>query len=217
MCAIVGSFSPVRFVELMKLNMYRGSFSFSVTVMDNTLISNTSKSLGQFNSDIFFKDLPISKSYYYLGHIQAPTGGLVKDINRVHPAQVDSFKFLHNGIIKSKEVKRLQSETSSGNKWDTYLMLYYLYQKRIENIGKTLSEIDGSFACALLKENDFFYIFRNPPGILFVDKELTISSTKFKGSEILEENKIFSLDLINKRMNEIQTFTSKSDPYYLGE
>lgn len=214
MCAIVGSFSRDKFNSLMNLNMYRGAFSFSITIIDPlSLTTNTYKSLGQFDPKLF-DSIRCKAGSYYLGHTQAPTGGLVRDIKRVHPAENSGLKLWHNGILKSLEIERLQKELSSSCVWDTQLFLDYTYQKNSSGLGPILSEIDGSFACAYLKENDFLYIFRNSPGILFVDSELNISSTKFNQSELLKSNCVYSLDLVNKKINEVTTFSSKSDPYF---
>lgn len=215
MCSIVGSFSENKFCELMKLNAYRGEFSHSISYITKEFESHTEKQFGQFKQIEFRTGLvEQTKDYYYLGHSQAPTGGLVLDANRIHPASNGKFKLLHNGIIKSSYVETLRSVLRSSNSWDTQLLLDYLVENNM-NFEK-LSDIDGAFACALIKESQFLTIFRNAPSVLFIDENFNISSTKFEGAKLVDVDSVFSLDLYNKKMKKISSFTSKSDPYYYG-
>jgi hypothetical protein len=51
MCAIVGSFDKDKLIELIKLNSYRGSHSFSVTMLDSIRIRVVEKAFGEVDID----------------------------------------------------------------------------------------------------------------------------------------------------------------------
>lgn len=207
MCSIVGSFSKDKFKELVKLNQSRGSFSYSFLVLNPTTLETVSltQNFGTFPTDIVD-----STSGVMLGHCQAPTGGLIEDPDRIHPARLDNSFLFHNGIIKQKDVKRLQEEYSTNEGWDSKLMLIEIKKKGLID---ALNTLDGSFAC-VYKDQEGIFIFRSQAGTLFVDDDLNISSTKFDNSERIKHDTIYKLDLINKSISEYNTFKSKSSPYF---
>jgi len=215
MCAIIGSFDFQKFIELLELNSYRGSFSHSVTTVDTlSMKTQTYKNFGPFTAKP--EEIKLSKNYYYIGHSQAPTGGLIKEYGRIHPAENQGLKLWHNGVIKDKEIQRLRKKLNSGATWDTQLVLEYLYQKKLD-FEKVLSDIDGAFACVLIKDLNDFYIFRNQPSPLYIDENLSISSTFFKNSRFLEHGVVFQLDFKSKSIKEVSKFKSLSEPYYIED
>ena len=204
MCSIIGSYSKDKFLELVKLNEYRGSFSYSLTVY-NENDSNTWKDFGLFNKDVLDN---VRDGDFILGHCQAPTNGLVRDYNRIHPYINDSIKLLHNGIIKKNDVDRINELLNTNYEWDTQALGEY-----IKNDFDRLSDVEGSFACCLIKDNKLF-IFRNAISPLYVDRNANISSTKFKESNMIEFNTIYQLDHLSHSFDGCSNFNNTHNPYY---
>lgn len=202
MCSIVGSYNKEIFKDLLKLNRYRGSFSHSLTLFqqDRCLVF---KGFGDFNLDLLDN---VQDGDYILGHCQAPTNGLVKEYERIHPFVTDDFKLLHNGIIKKQEVDRLNGILNTNFVWDTQLLGTY-----IKDDFNKLSNIEGSFACGCITDNKLF-IFRNAIAPLYLDNESNISSTKFDGSNMIEFNNIYQL--IDKKFVVVDKFNNTHNPYY---
>ena len=218
MCSITASFDFNKLKELTKLNEYRGTHSHSLFLIDKYTgkIIFGHKNLGPIELDEMEKNdierLP--KNVFFIAHQQAPTTDN-KDNKFVHPAHIGENYLWHNGIIKEREIERLQEELRSTTTWDTALLL-----QKIINEGKP-NNIDGTFSCVWLKKNSLL-TFRNEISPLFVDNKLNISSTKFEGSTSLPPNKIFELDLLYKENNtqgleQIDVFTTKENPYYFGD
>jgi glucosamine 6-phosphate synthetase-like amidotransferase/phosphosugar isomerase protein len=203
MCSIVGSYSKTKFIELIKLNTYRGAFSHSLTIIKQGSYDIV-KDFGPFNEDLLNTEY-YEEGDYLLGHCQAPTNGLVQDYDRIHPYQ-GKLILLHNGIIKDAEVDRINAELGNDYVWDTQALAEY-----IQDDFTKLSDIEGSFACGCIKNNELF-VFRNAISPLYRDVDSNISSTKFAGSEMIMNNSIYKLD--NKTFNIVETFNNKHNPYY---
>ena len=209
MCSIVGSFSKEKFKDLIHLNQHRGSFSYSFLALNpkslktETLIQH----FGLFDLSVVDS---APDGMYYLGHTQAPTGGLIEDPNRIHPARIDDFFMFHNGIIKQKDVARLQAEHNTTEGWDSKLMLMEIKKN---GLMETLNTIDGSFAC-VFNDGKCLKFFRSAAGTLFTDKEANISSTAFPGGERIDKDYVFGVELEHKAIYLKDSFKSKSNPYY---
>jgi hypothetical protein len=224
MCGISASFSAETFRELVSLNQSRGEFSFSYTRFfttgqdfqsGNLTDHVTRKGFGKFE---FAFDEPNPKALFHLGHCQAPTGGLIKDPERIHPATYKGFLLYHNGVLKDHEVKFLQDDLVTPLSWDTGLFLQAIATRGIKSLSETLSSIDGSFACILYKEGESkFYVFRSKAAILFIDDKLSISSSPFPFAKLLDSDIIYELDLIARTFTQVGIFRSKSSPYLIDE
>lgn len=208
MCSIVGSFSKVIFKNLIELNQNRGSFSYSFLVLNPATLNTESliQNFGKFDTSV----VDSAEPGLFFGHCQAPTGGLIEDPNRIHPAKIGDKFLFHNGIIKQKDVTRLQKEHNTDEGWDSKLMIMEINKK---GLMETLNTIDGSFAC-VYKENNNIFIFRSQAGTLFVDENLNISSTKFNNAQRIKHDTVFKLNLINKSLDVFDIFKSKSSPYF---
>ena len=205
MCSIVGSYSKTKFLELIKLNTYRGAFSHSLTIIKPDRYE-VYKGFGPFNNDLFNTEF-YEEGDYILGHCQAPTNGLVQEFDRIHPYQ-GKVALLHNGIIKDAEVGRINCELGTEYIWDTQALAEY-----IQDDFTKLSEIEGSFACGCIKGNELF-VFRNAISPLYMDSEANLSSTKFLNSNMVENNAIYQLDIKNKVYNKVSEFNNTHNPYY---
>ncbi|MFW6219584.1 MAG: hypothetical protein ACOC33_01945 [bacterium] len=209
MCGIIGSFNIHKFNELIKLNEYRGSFAYSFCSIDPDLHTfNIIKDFGKFNNDL----LKNTSNLYHVGHIQAPTGGLIKDVKRIHPSNIHNTYLFHNGILKKSTIDKLQKEFNTDNNWDTHL-LHMALNKYKFNI---LNHIDGSFGCLYI--NNFnIYLFSNDLINIFMDDSLSISSVKFKNSFKIKNNSVYKIDLTTNTYEIIDTFNTINNPYYILE
>ena len=199
MCAIIASFNIHTFNDLYQLNSYRGNITYSIAKfnddnLDNIKLNYIKRDMGVMPS------LDMNEGMYYIGHSQAPT----TQHSYIHPAVYGKAMLWHNGIIKQKEI---ESDT-----WDTQWMLNKIYDYGF----RTLSEMDGSFACIMHNGVELF-VFRNEISPLFYNDELDFSSTKFKGSTSLPPNSVFKLGLKDKKLIKIAEFTTKENPYYFAE
>lgn len=214
MCGLFGGRNKDKFLELAKLNAYRGNRSSSVVCINTddrfeggeNFIISLQKGTDPITEDMVFGD------GYFVGHVQAPTTD-ANAMDSIHPAMLNESMLWHNGIIKDFDVKRLQAKHQTDEKWDTMLLLKELYSLDwLDN----LSEINGSFACVYHSEN-CLYIFRNEISPIFIDDELNFSSVKFDGSRSLPPNTVFMFDGAMKTLQAIGEFKTKENPYFMPE
>jgi glucosamine 6-phosphate synthetase-like amidotransferase/phosphosugar isomerase protein len=201
MCSIIGSYSKDKFVELLAINKYRGTFSHSLTLYNENEV-RTFKDFGDFNIELLEHAQP---GDYLLGHCQAPTGGLVKDFDRIHPYINGDFRLLHNGIIKTEALTLINEALNSAYLWDTQALGEY-----VRDDFDKLSNIEGSFACVCIKDNHI-YMFRNAISPLYLNGR-DISSTKFKDSQMIAHNTIFKMNNVSFEVYE--HFNNQHNPYY---
>lgn len=210
MCGIFASFNLEKFKELIELNQSRGSFSYSFTMYNiTTFETNIFKDFGLFDFNIFPKN--DIESIYYIGHVQAPTGGLIKDYNRIHPSILNSTYLYHNGILKDNIINKLKQEYKINNSWDTNLLHHILYNKNIE----LLNYVDGSFGCLFIN-NNIIRIFRNDLINLFVDEYFNISSQSFDNSVNINSNIIYNLNFKDQHYIVENYFKTFNNPYFFG-
>ena len=224
MCAIVGSFDPQTIIELVRVNSYRGNFSWSITgINESHFIIDKQKGFGEFPEDLFLEltEKHKSKDLYWLCHVQAPTGGMVEDVSRIHPARrcdrnsyAENEVYLwHNGVIKTKWM-----DTQPGaSKFDTQLMVDKIVKndQQGKDLSKALYDIDGSFACALLWESCFIRIFRNTASPMFVNGT-DISSVKYKEMEKIESGVIYDLNVDCREITVVEEFDNVNKPFFFG-
>lgn len=218
MCAIVGSNYVEVLKELVELNLYRGSHSYSVSLFNKTtgILSIMEKKLGKPNLDNF--TIPVNS--YAIVHIQAPTtDGKTREF--IHPATlVSKFEswpdqaLWHNGIIKDSIVR--ENVTKFNTSWDTMQILKSLIDT--DNNWMVLNKLDGSFSCLYYDRADLsMYIFRNEISPMYIDDNFSLSSTKFEGSKETEPNKAFKLNFSNNSLKEVGRFTTAENPYFFLE
>lgn len=200
MCGIFCSFSKDKLLELAKLNASRGGHSFSIM----TDLGGIHKNFGKFDISC------APEGNFFVCHVQAPTTE-ERGVESIHPAEYQTAKLWHNGIIKDFDVTRLQQKQNTQQKWDTMLLLHEILESK-----QNLNEINGSFACILYHDGDF-YAFRNEISPLFYDQELSISSLKFAASKSLPANEFFKLNLQTRTMDATGIkFATKENPYFFG-
>lgn len=193
MCGICGSYNLDSFREFVKLNLERGNFSHSYTVYDcinkcvvQQLKSFIENAIGNLDRLVTGSDL------YYLGHTQAPTGGLIKDFWRIHPSMINyqlgaPTLLAHNGIL-------IDQDLGGVGCWDTHVL-----HNRIRSLGlvKALSQTAGSFACWYINEFNQIQIFRNPQAPLYCagsDFSSTVLPEYTQDFNMIESGVVYQLD-----------------------
>lgn len=202
MCGIFCSFKTDKLEELSRLNVPRGNKTFSVSYIYSNLVH-----VRRFDSGFDITKVE-PKSGYKICHVQAPT----TNSKNIHPAKVNNKMFLwHNGMIKNDDVSRLQKKQGNNEIWDTQLLLNELIDQN--HWSDNLSEIRGSFACLFL-HNEKLYTFRNQLAPLFIDDDCNISSVKFGSSVDVEPDVIHEINLFEKTIKPVISFTTKENPYF---
>ncbi len=206
MCSIVASFDLDKVRELAELNAYRGAVAHSFTAItpDGYLVR-----LLRGNGGYDRLAIPAPLGCYYIVHQQAPTD--TDPSVGIHPAPADHSLTWHNGILKPSTISTLQKALSTMVRWDTNLLGMWL------DAGQELDErIDGSFACLryVLAEKAL-YAFRNEIAPLFIDADMTISSTKAEGLSPLPPNKMYKIDLRNRMTVGVGDFVTANNPYFM--
>jgi len=212
MCSIIGSVNFSVLTDLINKNQFRGTFSFSLTLFDfvNKIICSQTRQFGEFDlkdeetDDIIgdmFEECRKVDGLYYIAHVQAPTGGLVEDVRRIHPSTLDSdckprivygiSHLYHNGILKEDTIKFLQQELNSDSTWDTELL-----HQAIRKYGfSILSKLDGSFGCLMIWDG-VIYIFTNELVTLYMNNNFDLSSVKINDQyERIQPNIVYMLNL----------------------
>lgn len=213
MCAIVGSFSPIKLRELIQLNSYRGSHSYSFSLYDpySGMLKVISKGLGTLN----LNSVIVPSGYYGIVHVQAPTTD-ARSEEFIHPAQIQGRALWHNGIVKANVVEGFLDRTKTS--WDTMQILKLISEDSEDNQWEVLSNIDGTFSCLYYDERKSnLYLFRNEISPMFVDKELSISSTKFEDSSETPPNKVLKIDFVTCCLHNEYEFDTVENPYYFGD
>lgn len=200
MCSIIGSRSNDILRELIKLNSHRGNFSYSMSRVVDNKVQSQIKGFGPFDTSKIE-----DTTDYRVCHIQAPTGGLIKDIDRIHPTKIDNSYLFHNGILTHKGMDILNQKNNSNITFDT-LLLHTLVNKYGFDI---LSEVDGLFTCLYI-DNDDIFVFRTKHGKLYIDKDINISSERFGNAKCINYDTVYKLNIVNKTINEVHTFKTLS-------
>jgi hypothetical protein len=224
MCGIIASKSLEEFKELVIANQSRGSFSHSLTVFEfddnyDELLYKVMcyKNFGPFDfNNIVFRNLDQIHNPYFIGHVQAPTGGLIEDYNRIHPSVVQNCQYLyHNGILKHEYIVRHSNKEV--NVWDTSLLNQLIYSHGFT----CLDSVKGSFACILIQDDVLYndnplliYCFRNNNSPLYYSDNLSFSSMKIDGFHELVSGEVFLIDLKTNQLVPHQAF-KLLDNYYI--
>lgn len=215
MCAIVGSKDVAMLRELVKLNSYRGShsYSFSLYNMYTGHLHVIKKKLGTIN----LEELHVPSNCYGIVHVQAPTTD-ARTENFIHPATIpnttNEFPFYalwHNGIIKEDIIKEFSKTANSS--WDTMIMLDALNRGQAD--WRVLNNFDGTFSCLFYDGLDNkLKLFRNQISPMYIDDNMNISSTKFEDSLSTRPDVVFEMNLNDNKLIEVGLFETVENPYY---
>lgn len=209
MCGIIGSFSKNKIIELTKINSTRGNKTFSLSVLNvDCEILRCVKEIGNFSESVFNEiDNLHNQELYYILHIQSPTKVTNITTQTIHPAIYDDNYLWHNGMIIERNMNVIKEKYEYQSDWDTGLIL-----KMVTSSFDNLTEIEGSFGCLLLKNNNLS-IFRNNIIPMYCDDDLNISSAEFENSTKIHSNTVYGIDLKNKRLNHLKEFKNVHNPY----
>lgn len=187
MCSIIAGYNPAKVKELIEINQFRGNFSYSYTEIDNKhdYIQSSVKDFGKFDFNVINQQ---SEYNYKICHVQAPTGGLVEDKNRIHPTVSEKSSLWHNGLLTPRGIKFLQQKLNTTETFDTKLLHMALDKFDFD----ILSEIEGLFSCLYVYDGQI-YIFRTKHGKLFIDDDMNVSSERFENSRCINANTIYAL------------------------
>jgi hypothetical protein len=213
MCGISASFNLNKLTKIIKLNNYRGSFSYSFLVYDTK--ENNIVALHRSFEDCRYKLINHYKKinnndYYYISHCQAPTSGLIRKFENIHPAEYQNNYLYHNGMLSEISIQAL-SIINNKLSWDTNLLLRCIINSDFND----LHTIEGSYAAVLITPFNGIKIFRNSNSIIYYDNDLSLSSSQYKSMKILEVNKIFSLDFTNKKLKFWSKFNSPDNSFLI--
>ena len=183
MCGIIGYIGKKEPVEVLlnglKQLEYRGYDSAGIALKEKDQIEII-KSVGKIaNLEEKIKNTKIIPSHIGIAHTRWATHGEANEEN-AHPHKCGKIILVHNGIIEnaSELKKKLQEEgVSFQSETDTEviaaLMNKYYDKDMVKAIEKTISEIKGSYALAILNtEEDKIYAVRcESPLLLGIGKE----------------------------------------------
>jgi len=130
-------------------------------------------------------------------------GGFNRSLH-IQPAELyknEHMTFLWmEGDLTHSEIKKLQSEGQTEDKWQVRLLLKHLLGPMPIPVG-----VDGKFAC-LFSDGLDMYAFRNEFGSLFVNDQLTVCTRPFSGSATLPANKVYRIDFEENKFVSIGEF-----------
>lgn len=201
MCGIIAATTVERFNQVAKANQKRGRYAYSwCAIAQNGAVIKSEFGRGE---------MPLLNSVqgaaYYIGHVQAPTGGLNSTEDRIHPSVIGTSALYHNGIIKQSYMKK-----NGYVGWDTKL----LHQKIIQG---EIDQVEGSFACLRVVDGHI-HIFRNATCILWTDAEMTVSSVKVDDSmKMIPPNRILEADFLSKTFKNVGIFNNADLAYLVKE
>jgi hypothetical protein len=214
MCGIFGSKSIPTFNVLGEANTIRGKFSHSIAFINpQTYQADLNQTFGQFQA---ISHAP--QNAYLIGHVQAPTGGRIKDFSRIHPAQLDhnGFRYMlyHNGVL-------LPSFVPPEYGWDTLYLLKFILENGTEaaNFADALSLVKGAFSCILIKSGEYIRLFRNENAPMHIGDNLNFSSVSTEGVATRETEPlvIYSLDFEKQSIYPISKFENADITYSFKE
>lgn len=168
MCGIVGTIggnkSVGTAVEALKRLEYRGYDSFGVSVLQNGIIrtKKTTGSVSEHGKKGFFNDVPEGDAA--IAHTRWATHGGVTEANaHPHVSYDGAFALVHNGVIENYQdiaVALAKKGVCLYSQTDTEVIVHLLalnYKKTknvLEALEKTLGELHGEFAIAVMTAHD---------------------------------------------------------------
>lgn len=215
MCGIVGAPNKELAFKLYKLNQQRGTYSYG-SIAISPRFTSVSKKPGQVDEIQHADDYK-----YYLIHTRAPTLNTTGfDYENSHPFEYQSNIFVgHNGIINNFEF--LKEKYKVNFTVDSQIIPYLIgtHNKELKNIVQsikmTLEELDGIYGLWIYDSNkENIYLARCASSIYFNKNLKCFSSIQIEDSEMLEEGKIYKLDIDGSNIQVVDTFKFNS-PYFV--
>ena len=192
--------------HLVDINQFRGNYSYSISALSDTL-TILKKDFGEFPE---VSTLNLNDGFYAC-HVQAPTGGMIPDKDRIHPSELPDSALYHNGIITPRGVAYMQDKLQTTETFDTKLL-----HGMIDRYGfECLSDIEGGFACLYIKQNNI-YIFRTKHLKLHFSSDM-ITSERAEGTKMINADTIYKVSVQDKlSLEPIDTFKTKRYNYIIA-
>lgn len=200
MCAIIGTKTVSKFEVLYDANLPRGNFATGILSLYDGYQQQVIKKQGTLNFDEVKLD---ERCDYYIGHVQAPTSAKREwSYDTSHPFESLSWSVVHNGVLTNYQEIRAKHIDWDVNPVDSAvipnLLQHYTELCRDECpphevIKKVLSEIDGTFALAMVDtDNNEVYIARQGSVLHYSDSG-EFSTLGGQGFKVLPEGVIMML------------------------
>ena len=197
MCGIAGSTNKERAFKLYQSNLDRGYYSSGSIVLDDLEMWVCEKTLGQFNKPAEPACVPgiYTEGLYFLYHSRGPTVE-TKRFNEEdnHPFFYKDWAVAHNGIISNfdKLANEYCSEENLKGKTDSCIIPRML---SLFGIDHGPEKLEGTFAFwAYNIRTNNLYLVRNSCTLFANLTTGDFSSTEFKDSVALEENRLYSIN-----------------------
>ena len=170
MCGIIGIASTdnvsSNIINSLKKLEYRGYDSAGIAINNNEKI-NQKKVKGKLDNLIYALQEDQFDGKVGIGHTRWATHGEPSDKN-AHPHSSRSVSLVHNGIIenatelkKTKEVRDYHFESDTDSEVITALLTHHRKEglSHLESIKKTISILEGSYALAIIFDDNKDTIF----------------------------------------------------------
>ena len=226
MCGIIGYIGKKNpqeiLLEGLKKLEYRGYDSAGIALKnENTM--QIIKSVGKIsNLEEKIKEETLIDSHLGIAHTRWATHGIPNEVN-AHPHKVGKITLVHNGIIENASELKNELEKKNvhfSSETDTEViaaLINYYYEDNVEEaINKAIQELKGSYALAILCEDDekLYAIRKESPLILGIGKEEYFVTSDIgailkytKNYILIDDNELVILDdnyQIKKDEKEIQ-------------
>jgi len=218
MCAIFGSFNTSMFEVLYEANKQRGNFASSIVSL-----SEDDQYIKKKKGDIDFdKYTHQPDTFYYLGHVQAPTSAVrVWNYDSSHPFETMTWMVSHNGVLTNhKKLNKIYSLYCSVdtdtivNLLEFFTQAEYKKNKLTINTKKivkdTLECLSGTFALSIVccSTNEVF--IARSGSILHYNNSGDYSTLGGEGLKELPEGVVMKLNMKTRRWNKLCTFKHDS-------
>ena len=217
MCAIFGSFNREMFEILHNANVQRGSWSGSITGINepnNKMPYVVNRWPGSAKIE---EKTQKTKHSIYLGHLQAPTS-VERNVceENIHPFEYNNYLVAHNGVLTNfNELIDEFNFNDHYSKVDSSIIprLIDHYSKstdEVDAIIKTFSRLNGTFSTwCINKQTKDIYLCRLSSTLFY--NSCMFTSVLYNITELeLPEMTVLKLDINNNTIYPVGKFTGNS-------
>jgi glucosamine 6-phosphate synthetase-like amidotransferase/phosphosugar isomerase protein len=180
MCGICGwkKYNP-EISELLKKNQERGGYS--VGILDYYFSDITKFK----NKDIWDHKEELEQNNTLVQFRAPTTGGKSFKDEENYPLEYNNWAMFGNGIVSASQFKEMKDESNNN---DLYYILKLIVNSKKAFPFKELENIEGTFALVFIDPENNIYLIRKDYPLYYSNN--IISSTPFKGGELLEHGKV---------------------------
>lgn len=206
MTYIIGGAYKNKILELLKLREHRSTISHSVAYYDFEEESMFGVNRGR--NEIAPSMIDDDTSFYYVCYLDSSIykGNIQPASKFIGQWQSDysEFHLWMKGSLDPDTIHRIQVEEDTEETWDLSLLLKHVIRYGVP------ANIKGRFSCVFCDGQDI-YLFRNEFEPMFYDKDLTICTIPFQGSESTPPNKILRMDFKKSQLVPTNQFSTVKD------